>query len=287
MTRLIETLHEEIVAPTGPGNPRNTEGAIIALKDGRLLLGYTRYYGDGADHAPAEIYGRISADGGYTWGTPFLLQANIGQRYVMSVSFLRLLSGDLLMGFMIKHHELDDARYYVRHSPDDGQTWGEPVATMAEPGYFVVCNDRLVQTRGGRIIVPTEPELRTRSGKRVEVQRKVFPGYVLIEMVLDDSTWYLIKSTTGVTGFVTSGNKPVPLQNKEVEDILQAVDGPKMPPRVKWQVNEVVRVVTGPFAEFTGKIEDVNGQKETLKVLISIFGRDTPVELEFSQVERL
>lgn len=138
-----------------------------------------------------------------------------------------------------------------------------------------------------RIIVPTEPELRTRSGKRVEVQRKVFPGYVLIEMVLDDSTWYLIKSTTGVTGFVTSGNKPVPLQNKEVEDILQAVDGPKMPPRVKWQVNEVVRVVTGPFAEFTGKIEDVNGQKETLKVLISIFGRDTPVELEFSQVERL
>ncbi len=137
-----------------------------------------------------------------------------------------------------------------------------------------------------RIVVPTETELRTRGGKRTEVQRKVFPGYVLIEMVLDDATWYLVKSTTGVTGFVTSGNKPVPLQEKEVQGILDAVDGPKLPPRVKWNVGDVVRVVTGPFAEFTGKIEDVNAQKETLKVLISIFGRDTPVELEFSQVER-
>ena len=137
-----------------------------------------------------------------------------------------------------------------------------------------------------RIIVPTEPELRTRAGKRTEVQRKIFPGYVLIQMTLDDSTWHLIKSTTGVTGFVTSGNKPVPLQTKEVEGILQTVDGPKQAPRVKWQVGEVVRVVSGPFAELTGKIEDVNIQKETLKVLISIFGRDTPVELEFAQVER-
>lgn len=138
-----------------------------------------------------------------------------------------------------------------------------------------------------RIIVPTEPELRTRGGKRTEVQKKIFPGYVLIEMVLDDSTWYLVKSTTGVTGFVTSGNKPVQLQEKEIESILALEDGPKQPPRVKWQVGEVVRVVSGPFAEFTGQIEDVNAHKETLKVLISIFGRDTPVELEFSQVERL
>lgn len=138
-----------------------------------------------------------------------------------------------------------------------------------------------------RIIVPTEPELRTRGGKRTEVQRKIFPGYVLIEMVLDDSTWYLVKSTTGVTGFVSSGNRPVRLQEREVEGILQAVDGPKQAPRVKWQVGDVVRVVSGPFAEFTGKIEEVNVPKETVKVLISIFGRDTPVELEFSQVERL
>lgn len=138
-----------------------------------------------------------------------------------------------------------------------------------------------------RILVPTEAELRTRAGKRQEVQRKVFPGYVLIEMVLDDDTWYLVKSTTGVTGFVTSGNKPVPLQDKEIQSILDAIEAPDRKPKVKWSKEEVVRVVAGPFTDFTGKIEEVNVQKEKLRVLISIFGRDTPVELDFSQVERL
>jgi transcriptional antiterminator NusG len=138
-----------------------------------------------------------------------------------------------------------------------------------------------------RILVPTEAELRTRAGKRQEVQRKVFPGYVLIEMVLDETTWYLVKSTTGVTGFVSSGNKPVPLQDKEIQAILDAIEAPDRRPKVKWSKDEVVRVVAGPFADFTGKIEEVNVQKEKLRVLISIFGRDTPVELDFGQVERL
>lgn len=138
-----------------------------------------------------------------------------------------------------------------------------------------------------RILVPTEAELRTRGGKRQEVQRKVFPGYVLIEMILDENTWYLVKSTTGVTGFVTSGNKPVPLQDKEIMDILEAIEAPDRKPKVKWSKDDVVRIVSGPFTDFTGKIEEVNVQKEKLKVLISIFGRDTPVELDFSQVERL
>ena len=138
-----------------------------------------------------------------------------------------------------------------------------------------------------RILVPTEAELRTRGGKRQEVQRKVFPGYVLIEMVLDDTTWYLVKSTTGVTGFVSSGNKPVPLQDKEVQAILDAIEAPDRKPKVKWSKEDVVRVVAGPFTDFTGKIEEINIQKEKLRVLISIFGRDTPVELDFAQVERL
>jgi len=138
-----------------------------------------------------------------------------------------------------------------------------------------------------RILVPTEQEIRTRAGKKQEVQRKVFPGYVLIEMELDDSTYHLVKSTTGVTGFLTSGNKPVPLQDKEVRDILERIEAPDRKPKVRWQKDEVVRVTSGPFTDFTGKIEEVNPQKETLKVLISIFGRDTPVELEFTQVERL
>ncbi len=138
-----------------------------------------------------------------------------------------------------------------------------------------------------RILIPTEQELRTRGGKKHEVARKIFPGYVLIEMVLDDQTWYLVKSTTGVTGFVSSGNKPVPLQDKEVANILEAVEGPRQKPRVLWEKGQVVRVMSGPFAEFTGTIEDVNIQKEKLRVLISIFGRDTPVELDFTQVEKI
>ncbi|HEY3297202.1 MAG TPA: transcription termination/antitermination protein NusG [Armatimonadota bacterium] len=138
-----------------------------------------------------------------------------------------------------------------------------------------------------RMLIPTEQEIRTRGGKKREIQRKIFPGYILIQMVLDDSTWYLVKSTTGVTGFVSSGNKPVPLQDKEIANILQAIEGPRQKPRVLWEKGQVVRVTVGPFADFTGTIEDVSAAKEKLRVLISIFGRDTPVELDFTQVEKI
>ena len=136
------------------------------------------------------------------------------------------------------------------------------------------------------IKVPTEIEVRTRAGKRQEVKRKVFPGYVLIDMVLDDTTWYLVKSTTGVTGFVSSGNKPVPLQEKEVQSILQTEEGVVQRPKAQWSKADLVRVVTGPFAGLEGKIEDVMMEREKLRVLISIFGRDTPVELGFTDVEK-
>ena len=138
-----------------------------------------------------------------------------------------------------------------------------------------------------RILVPTDTEVRNRAGKKTEVKRKVFPGYVLIDMVLDDATWYLVKSTTGVTGFVSSGNKPVPLQRGEVQAILDTVEGVAPRPKATWEKGQVVRVIAGPFADFSGKIEDVNEQREKLRVLISIFGRDTPVELDFNQVEKI
>jgi transcriptional antiterminator NusG len=140
-----------------------------------------------------------------------------------------------------------------------------------------------------RILVPEDTETRNRGGKKTEVKRKVFPGYVLIDMVLDDTTWYLVKCTTGVTGFVSSGNKPVPLQDREVRDILEAIDPSNAAARPKkiWEKGQVVRVTSGPFTELTGKIEDVNDQKNTLRVLISIFGRDTPVELDFNEVEKI
>ena len=140
-----------------------------------------------------------------------------------------------------------------------------------------------------RIVVPTEEELRVRGGKRTSVRRKIFPGYVLIEMVLDDSTWYLVKNTTGVTGFVSSGsgNKPARLTTDEVNNILQTVERSVQQPKVRWNKSDNVRVLTGPFADLTGKIEDVNLDKEKLRVMIELFGRDTPVELEFTQVEKI
>jgi len=137
-----------------------------------------------------------------------------------------------------------------------------------------------------RIVVPVEEETRTRNGRRATIKRKVFPGYVLIEMELNDQTWYLVKNTIGVTGFVSSGNKPVPLQQHEVQNILDALEH-KTPLAPKWTKGDVIRVTTGPFADFNGTIEEVNPDKQKVKVLISIFGRDTPVELDFNQIERV
>lgn len=136
------------------------------------------------------------------------------------------------------------------------------------------------------VLIPTERELKTRNGKRVEVEKKVFPGYVLVLMALTDDTFKLVKGTTGVTGFVSSGNKPLPLEDREVRRIMNNIESSKEAPKVVWNKGDAIRVVEGPFAEFEGQIEEVNSDRERLKVLIKIFGRDTPVELEFSQVEK-
>jgi transcriptional antiterminator NusG len=138
-----------------------------------------------------------------------------------------------------------------------------------------------------RILVPVEEESRMRNGRRTNIKRKVFPGYLLIEMELDDTTWYLVKNTIGVTGFVSSGNKPVPLQEREIANILESLGDGARKAKPTWSKGEVVRVTSGPFADFTGNIEEVNADKEKIKVLISIFGRDTPVELDFGQIEKI
>jgi len=137
------------------------------------------------------------------------------------------------------------------------------------------------------ILIPTEREMTTRNGKRYEMDRKVFPGYILVQMSLTDDSFKLVKSTSGVTGFVQSGNKPVPLEEYEVRRILSNLETSKEAPKISWNKGDAIRVVEGPFSDFSGKIEEVNSEKEKLKVLINIFGRDTPVELDFSQVEKL
>lgn len=138
-----------------------------------------------------------------------------------------------------------------------------------------------------QILIPTEQELTTRGGKRMLVDKKVFPGYILVQMNLTDDAYKLVKSTSGVTGFVQSGNRPVPLEDFEVRRIMQNLETSKEVPKVAFAKNDVIRVVEGPFSDYTGKIEEVHTDKEKLKVLINIFGRETPVELEFSQVEKM
>lgn len=138
-----------------------------------------------------------------------------------------------------------------------------------------------------QIIIPTEQEMRTRQGKKVLVKKKVFPGYILVQMVLDDGTWALVKSTSGVTGFVSSGNRPVPLTEREVQQVLDSLEESKVKPKVAYSKGDSIRVTSGPFADFTGKIDEVHVERDKLRVLITIFGRDTPVELEFTQVEKI
>jgi len=136
------------------------------------------------------------------------------------------------------------------------------------------------------ILIPTEKELTTRNGKRVEVDRKVFPGYILVQMNLSEETFKLVKGTSGVTGFVSSGNKPVPLEEYEVKRIMTNLAQSLEAPKVAFNKTDMVRIIDGPFLDYAGRIEEVNSDREKIKVMISIFGRDTPVELDFTQVEK-
>jgi len=141
----------------------------------------------------------------------------------------------------------------------------------------------------GQILVPVEEVVEMKSGQKSISERKFFPGYVLVEMDMNDESWHLVKSTPKVTGFVGgTANKPSPISEKEVEKIMQQMqEGVEKPrPKVLWEQGEVVRVKEGPFTDFHGAVEDVNYDKSKLRVSVTIFGRATPVELDFSQVEK-
>lgn len=140
-----------------------------------------------------------------------------------------------------------------------------------------------------QVVIPMEKVSEVRAGKKKITNRKFFPGYILIEMEMNDDTWYLVKNTPGVTGFIGSGKKPLPLNNKEVEAIIRASEEKqeKSTPKTIYEKGESVRVKEGPFVNFNGTIEEINPNKGKLKVMVSIFGRTTPVELEYWQVEKL
>jgi len=138
-----------------------------------------------------------------------------------------------------------------------------------------------------RILVPMEDEVEIKNGKKKISKKKVFPGYVLVEMIMTDDSWYVVRNTPGVTGFVGSGSKPIPLNDSEAAQIIKQMGMEE--PRAKYDYNtgEVIRVISGPFEGFEGHIEEMLLEKEKVRVMISMFGRETPVELDFTQIAKL
>ena len=138
-----------------------------------------------------------------------------------------------------------------------------------------------------QVVVPTEEEIEIKNGQRRTVQKKVFPGYVLVQMMLTDESWYVVRNTPGVTSFVGSGNKPIPLSTTEVRQILKQMEVEAPKAKISYQRGQSVKVIDGPFAEFIGVVDEISLEKGKVWVLVSFFGRETRVELDFLQVEKL
>lgn len=137
-----------------------------------------------------------------------------------------------------------------------------------------------------QVVVPTEEEVELKDGHRRTIERRVFPGYILVEMVLDEDSWYVVRNTPGVTGFVGSGNKPTPLRQDEVDKILKRMEAEAPKVKVSFKVGERVRIVEGPFEDFMGTVDEIDLDRARVRVLVNFFGRETPIELDFLQVER-
>ena len=180
-------------------------------------------------------------------------------------------------------------------TPTEGMRWYvvhaySGMEKAAERNIIERINRAGMQDKFGRILVPMEEVVEVKNGQKRTTERKFFPGYVLVEMVMDDDTWHLVKHTNKVTGFVGGAkNRPAPISEEEVMKIVnQMQEGSDKPrPKVEWIVGELVRVKEGPFTDFNGAVEDVNYEKSKVKVSVTIFGRATGVELDFAQVEKI
>jgi transcriptional antiterminator NusG len=175
-----------------------------------------------------------------------------------------------------------DFRWYVVHAYSG-------MEKAVERNILERINRAGMQGKFGRVLVPTEEVVEVKNGQRRTTERRFFPGYVLVEMIMDDESWHLVKHTNKVTGFVGGAkNRPVPISQAEVEKIVgQMKEGTDKPRhKVEFQVGELVRVKEGPFTDFNGSVEDVNYEKNKVRVSVTIFGRSTPVELEFNQIEK-
>lgn len=172
------------------------------------------------------------------------------------------------------------ARWYVVHTYSGHEA--SVMVSLKQRIETMKLADRILE-----ILIPTQEQIQIRSGKKHQITEKIFPGYILVRMILDDNSWLTVRTTQGVTGFVGIGNKPTPISNDEVETIqkFMRMETPKF--RTKFSVGEAVKIIDGPFADFLGSIDSIDEEKGRLKVLVSIFGRETPVELDFLQVKKL
>ena len=138
-----------------------------------------------------------------------------------------------------------------------------------------------------RIVIPMENEVEVKDGKKRSVQRKVFPGYVLVEMIVNDRSWYAVRNTPGVTGFVGSGTKPIPLTDEEVKQIMRSMGVEESRPKIDLQLQQLVRLKSEPYSDVTGTVCEIDEERGKIKVLVSMFGRETPVEVDYAQIEKV
>jgi transcriptional antiterminator NusG len=182
--------------------------------------------------------------------------------------------------------ELQGPRWYIVHTYSGQEDVVEKNLNLRIQSLDM--QDRILQ-----VLVPTEEEVVFKEGKRRAERRKLFPGYILVQMSMDDESWYAVRNTPGVTGFVSSEDesdkraKPVPLEDKQIEDILKQVEAGATRVKIGLEQGETVRITEGPFVDFIGAVNDIDEGKGKVRVLVSFFGRETPVELDFLQVERV
>jgi transcriptional antiterminator NusG len=144
-----------------------------------------------------------------------------------------------------------------------------------------------IQDKIFQVVVPTEEEIEVRDGQRRITEKKIFPGYILVEMIMTDESWYIVRNTPGVTGFVGMGNRPTPLRSEEVQRIMKRMEAEAPKIKVTFRPGQRVRIIDGPFTDFVGSVDDIDMDKSKVRVLVAFFGRDTPVELDFLQVEKM
>ncbi len=176
--------------------------------------------------------------------------------------------------------------------PEEGKFWYVVHCYSGQEQKVCHSIEQRIETMGMQdrifdVIVPTEEEIEVKDGKRRTIERRVFPGYILVQMRLDEDSWYVVRNTPGVTGFVGMGNDPTPLRQDEVDQILRRMESEAPKIKVTFKPGQKVRIVDGPFNEFIGTVGDIDMEKSKVRVMVSFFGRETPVELDFLQVEKV